>query len=257
MVWLCVACNRYEHHKEDMIQSILECRLSDSTKFETLGGVNGMLSYFQDSLQIDLLEHCRQKMEQSARDMQKARKLRFDEVSLAFGETEKLANSLTPIRSYQKDIKKIRTILMQDTSSANPAKTTVVELLRKAEKTLNKKRNMDFGDLILLYLGRSQLIVEPYVAVNSCYEGIYTYLMNEPMESVTEYQRHVLQTINRFSHKLEADEFWTIYMDMLNNTAADFLGSKIVDMLNTYEMYSFVLDQESIFELYRTMPSEK
>lgn len=240
-----------------MIQSILECRLTDSAKFKTLDGVDGMLAYFQDSLQIDLLEHCSQKMEQSARDMQQARKMRFDEVSLAFGETERLANSLTPKESYQQDIQKIKNALLKDTLSMNPAKTIVVDLLRKAEKTLNRKRNMDFGDLILLYLGRSQLFVEPYVAANSCYQGIYTYLMNEPMESVTEYQRYVLQTINQFSHKLEADEFWTIYMDMLNNTAADFLGAKIVDMLNTYEMYSFVLDQESIFALYRTMPSEK
>lgn len=215
-----------------------------------------MLSYFQDSLQIDLLEHCHEKMEQSAQDMRKARNIRIDEVSLAFGQTERTLKSLTPTQSYLKDIRKISTTIEHDTAFVNPAKTTVLELLQKAEKTLRKKRSIDFGDLMLLVLGRSQFFIEPYVAANTCYSGIHTYLMNEPMESVKEYQRNVLQTINRFSHKLEADEFWTIYMDMLNNTATDFLGSKIVDMLNTYEMYSFVLDREYIFESYRTMPSE-
>lgn len=48
--WLCMACNRYENHKEDMIQSVLECKLSDSTQFESVGEVNSVLSYFQDSL---------------------------------------------------------------------------------------------------------------------------------------------------------------------------------------------------------------
>lgn len=253
--WLCVACKRYENHKEDMIQSILECKLSDSIQFETVGEVNGVLSYFQDSLQLDLLEHCREKMEQTAKDMQQARRIKFDEISMMLGETERQIKALTPIDTYKKDIKEIRTTLEQEASS-NPAKTTVLDFLRKAQKTLNKERNFDAANILLLLLGRSQFFTEPYAAANTCYAGIYTYLMNEPMEAVTKYQQHVLHTINGFSHKLEAEEFWTIYMDMLNYTAADILGSRIVDMLNTYEMYSFVLDRESIFESYQALSSE-
>ena len=170
-------------------------------------------------------------------------------------------DKMKPMNYYEQDLKKLKSILMKTDSLAlnsDMYAKTISGYFTMALSKLKKKNkaDADFMGLLLFFAGNSQIISDKYEIVYNAYYDAVRFLITEPEFWISDYCNIVLKTIKAFSAKLEADEFYSIYMDMVNHTAADYLGPDLVDIINTYTRYAYVTDKETEFEKYLAISLE-
>ena len=229
--------------------------------YENLCDLNRILSRFRDTMQMSLIEYCSQKREQSERDLKLSQQIRLSEYDLMTGSSRAALDKMKPMNYYEQDLKKLKSILMKTDSLAlnsDMYAKTISGYFTMALSKLKKKNkaDADFMGLLLFFAGNSQIISDKYEIVYNAYYVAVRFLITEPEFWISDYCNIVLKTIKAFSAKLEADEFYSIYMDMVNHTAADYLGPDLVDIINTYTRYAYVTDKETEFEKYLAISLE-
>ena len=243
-----LGCKNYENQKDKMIRFVCDYKAmqieNGNVDYENLCDLNRILSRFRDTMQMSLIEYCSQKREQSERDLKLSQQIRLSEYDLMTGSSRAALDKMKPMNYYEQDLKKLKSILMKTDSLAlnsDMYAKTISGYFTMALSKLKKKNkaDADFMGLLLFFAGNSQIISDKYEIVYNAY-----------------YDNIVLKTIKAFSAKLEADEFYSIYMDMVNHTAADYLGPDLVDIINTYTRYAYVTDKETEFEKYLAISLE-
>lgn len=241
-----------------MMRSVLDYKASqlacENADYENLHDLNRLLSQFRDTMRISLVDHCSQKKEQSESDMQLSSGLHLSEYEILSGSTRKTLDRIKPIDYYKNDLKKLKTILARPDSMlfSDTYPKTLSGYFATAWNKLNRKSSAEAELMVLfqLFAGDSRSVTDKYEAIHGAYDEALTFLITEPERFVRNYCGIVLRTIKEFSAKLAPEEFYPIYMDMLNHTAADFLGSELVEIVNSYSFYSFVTDRECAYDDY-------
>lgn len=254
-----LGCKNYENQKDKMIRFVCDYKAmqieNGNVDYENLCDLNRILSRFRDTMQMSLIEYCSQKREQSERDLKLSQQIRLSEYDLMTGSSRAALDKMKPMNYYEQDLKKLKSILMKTDSLAlnsDMYAKTISGYFTMALSKLKKKNkaDADFMGLLLFFAGNSQIISDKYEIVYNAYYDAVRFLITEPEFWISDYCNIVLKTIKAFSAKLEADEFYSIYMDMVNHTAADYLGPDLVDIINTYTRYAYVTDKETEFEKY-------
>ena len=213
-----------------------------------------VLSRFKDSMHISLVEYCSEKEKQSKRDLMLSQNISFDEYDLWTRKSQSALEKMHSMDYYRSDMRKLKSILNAANSSCYSGVhiKTLSGYFTTALNKLNKKDESD-ADLVsffLLFAGDSQFISDRCEIVHDAYYNALQYLIVAPQDYIWNYCNTILKTIKRFSAKLNEDEFYMIYMDMVNHTSGNYIGSDIVDIINNYTLYSDITDKKTMYDKY-------
>lgn len=213
-----------------------------------------VLSCFRDSMHISLVEYCSEKEQQSKQDLRLSRNISFDEYDLWTRKPQSALEKMHSMDYYTQDMRKLKSILNAANSScySDMHAKTLSGYFTTALNRLKKKDDSD-ADLVsffLLFAGDSQFISERWEIVHDAYYNVLQYLITTPQDYVWDYCNTILKNIKKFSVKLNEDEFYMIYMDMVNHTSGNYLGPDIVDIINNYTLYSDITDKKTMYDKY-------
>ncbi len=242
-----------------MIQSIHEYQAEQiriaNSDYLGLSDLKYILSRFRDSMQISLVEHCSEKEKQSRQDLMLSQNISLDEYDVLTRKPQSALEKMNPLDYYRKDMRKLKAILNATNSShlhSDRYKKTISGFFTTALNKLKKKDDSDAEliSFLFLFAGDSHFISDRCEIVHEAYSKALEYLIVAPKDYVWDYCNVILKIIKRFSAKLAEDEFYMIYMDLVNRTAADYLGTEIVDIINTYTVYSNMTDKKTMYDKY-------
>lgn len=260
---LFIGCRNYERQKDTMVQSVYDYKLAGGlegdTDLKNLTDLSSLLSQCHDVLDMSLIKYCLEKEMQSALDLQLSSELSLHEYDLITGASQKALGRMSH-SDYLKDIQKLKSIISacdsSELNSDNYSKA-LSKIFDTALKKLQKKdKEDDLLGFLMLFAGNTNVISDRFEIIHDAYYNAFEFLLFAPEIYISDYCNIVIRTIKNFSGKLDSEEFYTIYMDMINTTAANYLGSDIVDMINTYSRYSYITDREILFERYLATSAE-
>lgn len=257
-------CKSYEHEKVKMVSSVLEYQTErireDDTDYRNLADLRHILflSHKNEDIQESLLKHVSQKEEESRKDWMLSLDISLSEIDILMGKPQASLNKIHPLDYYKQDLMSMRSLLIDENLSlySDFYPRILSDLFSAALNKMNSSSEESLWGVWLLFSGNSSFVSDRYERIHDAYLELLEYLITAPEEHIENYCSVVLKTIKKFSDKLKIDEFYMIYMDMVNSTAASYLGTDIVEILNTYTYYSFVTDKDVMFDRYLAISIE-
>ena len=259
MAVVLTACNSYERNRETMIREIITLGYEDSVQHKRTTDLEYMLAeYLKAAGEGNLMApHLLTQAERSANDIKQLDAGSFTEFGLLSGSAKKTAAKVTSIDVYERDMKRIAGILKKmGVADQNEYVSHLLKRFNTAQKKCEEEQIQAFAGMFAALFGDNSSLTKPHKVVHAAYHDAYEYTLSSADRIVSDYVLTILTVIRNYSARLKFEEFTDIFIDLVNNSASEYLGANIFQLAfdtGDDRYFQEIKDLELIYEKYRLL----